>query len=198
MFLGSAPTYKVDYATQNTNGVLKYPHFVDKYVNCIDVGTEGGHVIYTDEGKVAGFSRTEDNSASKAAADFVTDYYSLARNNSIGTNMCSVITSNEMKGLITRYNGLSADVKAIVDGSQDFQHVIADAKAWYEYAPTIMNLGTNLAYIANYNGMSLNGLALNNMIGTESTSTMFVAAIMFAALAACVSLIVFKRKRRHN
>ena len=183
---------------------IKFPvdRFDQPYVNGFDVA---GSVYETrHEGTYYGVIKTElvsnHDDAVKEAKEFIDDYYDLARDVEEGnpTNMCSVITSDDMKTLITRYKGLSADAKAIVNASGDFNQVSGET-VWYRVNPTVSGLEDSIIYIGNKNG-GMYAFESGNLLSIVSTDsrTMIIVAISTVIALIAFGLAFHNKKKKAN
>ena len=193
-YYATEPSFRIDRVTQTNETGTFYASYSDRYINSTPKETDANGVDYVDNG----ISRT-DSTDMKAAYDFVQAYLGYARQNSLGTDLCTLLTTTEMNDLLDGYAALSADAKAIVCASDDYQRYNATGDNWYTINPTILSLGQNLQYIASRNSRTnltfsnvLFG-GINNMDGTTTVVVMTVSA-MLAVVA--LTVVIFLKKRK--
>lgn len=172
-----------------------YCVYSDVYVPCVNNLNGDGIDYKTDED----YPITEDNSHYKAAHAFVMDYRNFARNVDNRTSMCAVIETQEMRELLTRYNGLSLEAKTIVNASDDYHHqALNDGEEWFRFNPLMLNLGEQLVYISNEIGFDISSpLASRSLLLSESTSAfVFMSAPIVVIVLVLVAFFFINKRRK--
>lgn len=192
--------FRVDEVVQTLpNETTYYSTFQDIYISSANNGNDNNNyaIDYKDDN-----INPTDNSAMKAAHEFITSYTNTNRQGQ-GLDICDSLTSATLKEFITSYNELSEDAQKIVCASDDYEQDFADAgkEHWYFTPVVITNLGHNLSYIAIENGMSATIYTAQSSYGigvlnSQSIYVIFpIVIISFSALALGALLIVKKRKK---
>ena len=209
-YYASRPGFGLEYATQTNNSGTFYPLYKDIYINSaikndgnqFGVIYNGGNSVNTADDNA--ILNHVDNSASKDAYAFFESYLGYARQNSLGTNLCSLINEDDMKALIGSYNNLSSDARHVVCDSDDYQRYNATSENWSTVAPTILDLGESISYIAqaNHIGVTVYGnisLSLSTMLfsGSNTSANIIIAVSALLGLAA-ICFCFFLKKRKHN
>ena len=117
--------------------------------------------------------------------------------------MCSVITSDDMKALITSYNGLSVAAQKIVCASDDYQRPEATSENWDTIAPTKLVLGQTLEYIAGYNKMAIstyteNSLGLFPWMNNSGAVAAIILVFGTVLIFSFAGFLFIKRRRKEN
>ena len=179
--------FKIETATQTNDTGTFYPIYRDIYINStlFKADTNKLGVIYnadnaTNKANENAILNHVDTSSSLEAYNFFNSYLDYARQNELGTNLCSLLQSDEMKNLVTTYQVLSSDAQKIVYSSSDYQRYGAIKDNWYSTEVTLMNLGENLEYIARGQNNSTpvfgNGLFGNNSSSIDTSLFIVIAA----------------------
>lgn len=202
------PGFKIETATQTNDTGTFYPIYRDIYINStlFKADTNKLGVIYnadnaTNKANENAILNHVDTSSSLEAYNFFNSYLDYARQNELGTNLCSLLQSDEMKNLVTRYQVLSSDAQKIVYSSSDYQRYGAIKDNWYSIPVTLMNLGENLNYIARSQNNSIpvfgNGLFGNNSSSIDTSLFIVIAASSLVAVTA-FTLFIRNKKRKNN
>lgn len=148
------------------------------------------------------------NDGVKEAYDYLEEWRGTIRNKEHGTSVCGdYLTSNDTKALINKYkNNLSAAAKAIVDDSDDFEHVGANPKPgegdwnenWDTIEPVITNMGHNIRYIANANSIALGSSSIHSV--SNNSDDVVVYSIIIATMALCVigGYFLFRKRKQEQ
>ncbi|MCR4910904.1 MAG: hypothetical protein K5925_00005, partial [Bacilli bacterium] len=204
----SRPGYKVEVATQTNNSGTFYPAYRDIYINsaCKTDGNQFG-VIYNAGN---GVNTADDNailnhvdaSDSLAAYNVWKSYIDVARSGNQGSSFCSVKTSDDVKAVLTSYESLNADAKAIVCASDDFQR--NGEGDWWNINPTIYtpeheyNMSYSLHYLGSLNGYNNVNLSLGFITLNNDSSTIVVVLFTIMLVVSLFCLVVAKKKRANN
>ena len=202
----------IEYATQTNTSGTYYPVCKDIYINSKNKNNEtnpygviynGGNAVNTaNDNEILNH---EDTSDKLSAYNVWKSYLNEVRGNNQGTNYCSKLTDDGVKGVMEDYAGLSTGAKQIVCKSDDFERI--GAGSWDTVEPTIYsfddayNIGRSIAYIASENGISVttysNGLVnlINNNV--DAQVVIIVSVSVFLTLVA-TSLFIFNKKRKEN
>ena len=140
----------------------------------------------------------------KKAHDFLGTYYSKIRSKELGGTFCnpnfSIDTRNEV---IEYYDSLDEATKAVVNGSTDFSYG-KDARVdnWFTHQiDTSYKVGQSIEFIRWYDpssrGNSISGLGLVLDLN-NSESGLAVLIIVAAVVAALISLVVLKARKKHE
>lgn len=188
---GANTGFAVDKVTQTNSHGTSYNAIPDVYVNKADIRSDASGIDYTSH---VDSKPTTDTGDRKAAYDFISSYYALVRGN---TAFCDHKNSNEMKSLLSDYDGLSENAKAIVRASSDFHYnknPIKDSSI----EPTIISMAASIDLFLAWNE-SLN--ASNSILGNlnNATTANTIAAVSILLLGAGVAVAAFaKHKKKHN
>lgn len=195
--------FTIDAITQaNTHGTF-YITYLDRYINSslYDATTNPTGLKYVHESTINTANDNEilnhiDASNIKNAHEFVTNYLAYARNNDNGTSLCGVLTTNEMKTIVNNFNLLNAGAQSIVWASDDYQRYGATADDWYEFSPTILELGSSLTYVAGVNKIAIPSYGLlheNFTINTVSNVFIIISLIIFIIY---VFFMMYRKKNK--
>lgn len=136
------------------------------------------------------------------AYEFVSSFYNVMRQSGNAVSWCSVSQSTEVQNLLTAYNALSSEVKAIVDASEDYTYGKDVSSANYflsEVDTTTYTIGQTLAYVSGYtpvesgggSGLKFLNLANNN----NSFSWIIIVSALVAAGGLAALFLIRKRKK---
>ena len=171
----SVPTFKVDAIQQQWNDTpLYHGVVVDQYVGSAT----------TTFGK---------------AYDFVTRYYDLMRNTANGVSWCTVSQNADIQALLTEYDGLDADVKAIVSASMDYSFGASATSAnfWLSEVDLSYTIGQTINYLeAGYNPYSSFKGFFN--VNNSNISFVLVTAITTVVTSLIVVSYFLIKKRKHQ
>ncbi|MGM9814155.1 MAG: hypothetical protein ACI32C_04625 [Candidatus Enteromonas sp.] len=125
-------------------------------------------------------------------------FYSIIRAHSRNGSWCDILGSDELSGLMNRYDALSPEAKAIVDASEDYDHQGAEG-AWYTVeANTGWNVGSTMAFIASYSAASGSvSLFANRAGGASATSSAFLICVAAFGVVSVAGFLLF-RKKKHS
>lgn len=128
------------------------------------------------------------------AYNFYRAYHNAIRSQSTLFTWCDLDYS-AVSGLITSYNLLSNEAKALVDNSEDFTYGYGvTSENWYLNEISKNTIGESMEHIAAINETSLS----NVLFGTNTNNaTTTIVIIMLSVSVACL-LVVFLNKKRHN
>ena len=205
------PEYHVDVAVQTNSAGTFYITYPDIYINstCKGGGNQYG-VIYN-----AGNSLNTDGehrildhvdeSDSYAAHTVWKQYIESVRGGKLGSNVCDVLTSDEVKAFLNGYNALSEGAKQIVCFSDDFQRI--GSGEWYNINPTIFdghsnyNLGHTIQYLGELNHISVS--AYNNSLAAllfdgAAGSNLYIIIIVGAAVTLTLMLFFVLKKKKQK
>lgn len=127
-------------------------------------------------------------------------YYAIARSHDKGATFCN-LSANELNGMISRYDSLSAKAKSLVDSSQDYQHIMSADQPWYDVeAETIFTVGDSLNYIRN-RAENLNfetpvSRTLNSLMNVSEGSTLAILAVLGCVIT--FGLFCFYKKKKNS
>ena len=207
----SRPGYKLEYATQANNSGTFYPVFGDIYINSTCKSDSNGFGVIYNAGNSVNTADDNavlnhvDNTDSLSAYNVWKSYINEARSgvygNDSGRNYCSVLTSDGIKGVLNSFSGLSANAKAIVCASDDFQR-------GNDGLPTIYgpshgySISHSLTYLAEENnidiGVNASTHLLGNLLNSTSKTTNLVIVVIIVTSLLTLFLLVLRKKRMHN
>lgn len=171
----SVPTFKVDAIQQQwNNSPLYHGVVVDQYVGSAETDF-------------------------KKAYDFVTRYYGLMRNTENGVSWCTVSQNADVQALLTEYDNLDANVKAIVSASMDYSFGASATSEnfWLSEVDLSYTIGQTMNYLpVGYNPSS----SFKGFITINNSNVSFVLitaiAIIVTSLVAVSYFLIKKRKHQ--
>ena len=200
----SYPGYRIECPVQSNNGGTHYPVYRDIYINsaCKNDGNQFG-VIYNGGNAVNtandnAILNHSDSSDSFGAHNVWKSYLDVVRGGNAGNNYCSSLVSDDIKGVLNAFNGLSNGAKQIVCASDDFERVSGTPVV---YGPAhSYNISRILEYLGQVNGINVNTSGsehfLLNLSNVDNHSTMTIILIIcLASISALTMLLVLKKKR---
>lgn len=121
------------------------------------------------------------------------------------SNVCDVLTSDEVKAFLNAYNALSEGAQQIVCCSDDFQRI--GSGEWYNIDPTIFdgnshyNLGHTIQYLGELNHISVN--AYSNSLAVllfdgAAGSNLYIIIIVGAAVTLTLMLFFVLKKKKQK
>ena len=200
-----SPIFHVDVAKQENTSGTYYPLYTDIYVNSGKLTNENALGIKYKEDNPANTSEVlahEDASDAYGAHKVWKSYLDVVRGEKLGSNYCSILTSDEVKAVLNAYKALPNSAKQVVCDSDDFERV--GSGEYYEIEPTIYdakhsyNLGRSIQYLASENGINVlvysNGLSLGHeVIINDPTLVIVVGSLV---VLAGIVLVIIKLKKR--
>lgn len=190
-YYGNYPTFKVDRAVQKDT---IHPYYLDKYISSVS-STGAAGLEYLEAAKK--IANTVDDSPVNGAYGFLTNYYQTVRSESNGLTHCN--KNLNLSGLQTAYNGLSADAKAIVNGSKDFDYGSqATSENWWESAPTIRTMSESLIAL----GFAVPGVSsapiISEGVSINNNSAVIVPVAIGSGAIVISVLVFFVFRRKKN
>lgn len=205
------PEYHVDVAVQtNTNGTY-YITYPDIYINSTCKSDDNQYGVIYNAGNSVNTDGEQrildhvDESDSYAAHTVWKQYIESVRGGELGSNVCDVLTSDEVKAFLNAYNALSEGAQQIVCCSDDFQRI--GSGEWYNIDPTIFdgnshyNLGHTIQYLGELNHISVN--AYSNSLAVllfdgAAGSNLYIIIIVGAAVTLTLMLFFVLKKKKQK
>ena len=200
------PGFKVDFVTQTNGSGTFYATYLDRFINSTNFTNDSNGIKYNGDNDInkeneSAILNHVDETDFKAAYSFVNSFLAYARDNSRGTELCSVITSDTMKEYISTYNDLSESVKRIVCDSLDYQRYNATSENWYVVAPTALALGDDIAYIAVKNNMQVvtfKSASANSSISVANTDVAIIGVTCLAIVLIILPIVLVIRRKKNQ
>lgn len=204
--------FEIDVSTQTRNDNSTYAAYPDYYISSTWVNSTANGFAY-DSGN--GINTANDNailnhvdsSAFLGAYNVWKSYFDTVRNGKVGSNYCSILTSDGVISVLNGYNALSADAKKIVCNSDDFERV--GSGDWFAINPTIYgsndtyNIGRSLQYFGQVNSINVSiynrGVLINGSVYQINNTTMIIVSTSVIVMICLFALfIATKKKKEHN
>ena len=130
------------------------------------------------------------------AYDFVQSYYGVMRSSSNGQSYCDVIDTTDVQNLITAYEALDSDVKALVDAAQDYDFgSSATSENWYlAEANLSFTIGQTMITLVAQNSGSVVKVGFQTQDNNNVWIIVAISMISFATLM----FFVLKKKKQEN
>lgn len=134
------------------------------------------------------------------AYDFVSRYYGLLRSVSNGYSWCTVSEDANIQALLTEYESLNVDVKAIVDASMDFDFGAGATSAnfWANEADTSYTIAQTINYIKVDFTPSASFKGLLSIENGNIVFALVTSIIVLLSSLLVVSHFVLKKKRKEQ
>ncbi len=127
-------------------------------------------------------------------------YYSIARAHDKQASFCS-LDASALSSLVSRYDSLTSSARALVDASQDYQHLINDGQSWFDVeTDATFTVGQSMSYIrSRAAALSLqNRVSANFGLLKESTSGSLLAGLVSLGLIVLFGTILFHKRKKQN
>ena len=115
---------------------------------------------------------------------------------------CSVSQSTEVQNLLTAYNALSSEVKAIVDASEDYTYGKDVSSANYflsEVDTTTYTIGQTLAYVSGYTPVESgggSGLKFLNLANNNNSFSWIIIVSALVAVGGLAALFLIRKRKK--
>lgn len=135
------------------------------------------------------------------AYSFVSSFYNVMRQAGNSVSWCSVSQSTDVQNLLTAYNALPANVKTIVDASQDYTYGKDVSSSNYYFSNvdvTTYNIGQTMAYLSGYTPVNNGGGSGTKLLSilNENNSLTWVIIIPVIIVASAMMLYFLIRRRK--
>lgn len=130
----------------------------------------------------------------KSARAFLETYFSTCRVADNEFTYCDLATSSAtaIGNIITAYDSLSSEVKAIVDASDDFSY---SGGGYYITEIDTYTVGDSMTSMKYYYNSTSSAFNVSNMLTEDSTEVMLVLIVGAAVVALFATIFIIKRKR---
>ena len=135
----------------------------------------------------------EDSTAVKQAYDFLQSYYSVMRSGDNSNSYCTIISSSEVGEILTAYEALSADAKAIVDASEDYCRAAGSAE-WSRREVIKNTVGESIEYVLARRSIP-SGLKSMLAINQDGSGLLLFLVVLSASVATIVLVLRLKKKK---
>ena len=127
-------------------------------------------------------------------------YYSIARAHDKQASFCS-LDASDLRSLVSRYDSLKPSARALVDASQDYQHLINDGQSWFDVeTDATFTVGQSMSYIrSRADALSLqNRVSANFGLLNEGTSSSLLAGLVSLGLIVLFGALLFHKRKKQN
>lgn len=127
-------------------------------------------------------------------------YYSIARAHDKQASFCS-LDASDLRSLVSRYDALTPSARALVDASQDYQHLMNDGQSWFDVeTDATFTVGQSMSYIrSRADALSLqNRVSANFALLNEGTSSSLLAGLVSLGLIVLFGTILFHKRKKQN
>ena len=201
------PQFKVDSVAQTVDEKTTYSHYQDIFVNSTSYAHDKNGILYTGSSINAHMNAAEnwhvDESAAKKAYDLLVYYYDTFRTAGTGFSRCDVNATE----LLSRYNALSEEAKAIVNAAQDFDCSNKGAgQQWYDndiVRKDEHNVDLTVGRAINdFANKAANGGGANYLFGMKVSEDTTTVTIVLVSVFCFISLLAFammaKKRKQTN
>lgn len=140
------------------------------------------------------YSGSAETTLAKAIA-YLNSHYDALRKNTNGS-VCNLLDSTEVSALLTTYNSLDTEVKAVVDTAEDYSYGINPGDDYYNHDVSICTVGETVNYLLTHSNTSSssNLIKINNNVQTNYALIIIVLSSLAVMAVACI----FFKKRKKN
>ena len=139
------------------------------------------------------YSGNADTTLGKAIA-YLNSHYDTLRKNTNGS-LCSLLDSTEVSALLTTYNSLDSEVKAVVDSAEDYSYGINAGDDYYNHEASICTVGETVNYLLTHSNTS-SGSNLVKINGEVQTNYTLIIVVLSSLAVVAIAYIFFKKNKK--
>ena len=127
-------------------------------------------------------------------------YYSIARAHDKQASFCS-LDASALNSLVSGYDRLTPSARALVDASQDYQHLMNEGQSWFDVeTDATFTVGQSMSYIrSRADALSLqNRVSANFALLNEGTSSSLLAGLVSLGLIVLFGALLFHKRKKQN
>lgn len=141
------------------------------------------------------YSGNADTTLGKTIA-YLNSHYDTLRMNTNGS-LCSLLDSTEVSALLTTYNSLDSEVKALVDSAEDYSYGINAGDDYYNHEASICTVGETVNYLLTHSNTS-SGSNLIKINGEVQTNYTLIIVVLSSLAVVAIAYIFFKKNKKKS